>query len=198
MTTIQPRFEFRVWGDDLADAAARIRAFGGRPELREGTEIYVLCAGVDDVNPKIRAGTLDVKVLHGIEDVYELWEPWLQVEFPVAADVLMGRLFPRLGLAAPIPTREEFTLPEFLAEIVDPHPALTGVEVHKHREIYAVPGAFGEVARVRVNGHTLATVTIESTDLELLDDLRRRCLPPPAENESFPKAIKRALGLEEA
>lgn len=194
MSTIRPRYEFRVWGEKLDDVAIRVRALSDLHQVRDSRETYLIVAGVDDVNPKVRAALLDIKILVGIERGFEQWDPWLKAEFPVAGSLLAGDLFPRLGIAPLDLDRDTYTLAQFMDEVVMPHPDIDAVEVSKHRETYSVSGCLAEVAEVVIGGESVRTVAIESTDLEALSKAIRRAGLGGYDNVSYPRAIKDILG----
>lgn len=193
MNTTQPRYEFRVWGDTLDDVATRVRALSDLLQVRDSRETYVIVAGADDVNPKIRAALLDVKILVGRERGFEQWDPWLKTEFPVAGSLLADKLFPRLGVAAPALDRDTYTTAQFLDELVAPQPALEAVVVAKHRESYSVNSCLAEVAEVVVASRAIRTIAIESTDVDALSKARRRTGLDDYENINYPRAIKAML-----
>ena len=64
MTTIIPRWEWRVFGEGLRDRGGRPRAL--TPDtVEEGGELYLLSAG--GANVKIRAGLVDIKLLREVD-----------------------------------------------------------------------------------------------------------------------------------
>lgn len=195
MTASPPRFEFRVWGEDLEEPAGRIRSLSDSHDLIESSEWYFVIAGVDDVNPKVRADVLDVKVLLRAVEGFEQWDPWLKVALPIGAAELTEQLFPRLRVPAPDLDRDVYSLAELVHEIAGPHPDLAPVEVAKRREIRRWGGCILEVAVVRIAGRDHHTAAIESVDIEALGDLRSRLHLEGRGNVSYPRAIKAALGM---
>ncbi len=193
MNSIEPRFEFRVWGRRLDDVTARIRALSAPGDIRDSTETYIVVSGVDDVNPKVRAGLLDIKVLVAEQRGFEQWAPLFKTEFPVEAGALRDEVFPRLRLAVPALEREAYTLAEILEEVVAPHPDLTAVEVEKSREAHRVAGCMAEIARVVIAGRELQTAAIESADLEAMSEAVRLLGLDGHPNVSYPRAIKQTL-----
>ncbi|MDJ0923556.1 MAG: hypothetical protein QNJ77_03260 [Acidimicrobiia bacterium] len=190
---VQPRFEFRVWGVELDDPAARLRSNADRGETVTSSEIYLVASGADDTNTKLRAGVLDIKVLSTVERRCERWAPWIKAGFPLAA-VKLTEILPRLGVPDASLERDSYLLSEFLAEIVDPHPELRSVDVSKHRRKYAIGGCLAEYADVAFDGVPLETVAVESADLDALVATIRLLGIEREENVSYPRAIKMALG----
>ncbi len=77
-----------------------------------------------------------------------------------------------------------------------PHPRLHVADVTKRRLKYTFSGCLSELAEVAVKGHKLRTLAVESADLDVLCEARRRLGIEKIENVSYPRAIKLALGLE--
>ena len=196
MNQIQPRFEFRAWGDQLDTVRDRIASLAEPYEIRESVETYIVSAATTDANPKVREDRLDIKVLIATRDGFQQWEPQLKVGFPISASVLRNDFFRILGGSAPDLDRESYSFEQFIHHIVEPHVELTAVEVVKQRRISTVSGCITELAYVSIAGEDIQTAAVESTDLEALRDARRLTGLDAYENISYPAAIKRAIGWE--
>ena len=192
-----PRYEYRVWGEQLADVARRLIAAGERAEVRQTEETYISLPS-PSLNPKIRAGLLDVKVLVEVVDGFERWDPRLKFAFPVAADSLRASFFPLLGLGSPSLQRGSYTANEFVDEVVWPHPSLSAVEVVKLRVSYRLTGCLAEISDVIVAGRGMQTVAVESEDLALLHAACSRIDLQDLQNRSYPTMIKEILGRSAA
>lgn len=188
------RFEFRVWGDDLDDAARRLDQIGRRFDIRKGDETYLLVRGNDTVNPKIRHSTLDVKALVDTVDGFERWTPELEAPFPLTAQWIGDELLPTLGIAPPLLDRPAYAERDFVAHVADPHPRIGVIPVSKQRVMYEAAGCLGEASAVTIAGIETRTVAIESTDLEMLATLRDTLGLDQRENWSYPRAIRRLVG----
>ena len=188
-----PRYEYRVWGKHLTEVVRRLVDLGERGEVRQSEETYLSLPSMT-VNPKIRAGLLDIKVLIDTVDGFERWEPRLKLTLPVAADVLEGRLFPILGLSVPALDREQYTSEQFLDEVVRPHPTLNAVEVIKLRVSYLLSGCLAEVSDVIAAGRGMKTVAVESEDLAALRVAHDQIGLRGYENRSYPSIIRETLG----
>lgn len=197
LSGIEPRFEFRVWGRSLDAVTARIRALSDPGQVRTSSETYLVAAGVDEVNSKVRDGLLDVKVLVDELRGFEQWVPWVKTGFPLAAAFLIDGLFSRLRLPAPTLARDEYEFEQFLDEVVAPHPDLTAVEVAKRRKSYQVAGCITEIADVVIGRHELQTAGIESVDPDALSEALRLVGLEGRANVSYPRAIKRVLAAAE-
>ena len=149
MSAIVPRWEWRGFGDELRDVES---CFGGVSSKRveESDEIYVLSVrGTDAV--KFRNELMDVKHLLEVnDDGLEQWVPVMKTGFPVSAtDVGSVLRALRVDAQSSRLARAAYTLPEFLDDVVGPHPDLLAVEVHKRRERYTVGGCMAEVSEFR-------------------------------------------------
>lgn len=196
MAEAQPRFEFRIWGVDLDDIASRLRSVadqaGGRVET---SETYLVVLDRDDINPKIRADLLDIKVLVTVIEDFEQWKPWRKAEFPVSAEAL-HHVLAQLGVDRVHLDSQAYSVADLIDDVVHPHPLLHAAAVAKNRSRYSAAGCLAEVADVSIDGHALATVAIESEDIDALASLRRRLGLEGRENVNYPRAIKATLGLE--
>ncbi len=195
MEEIQPRFEFRVWGEHVDAAGALLRRSAdalGAP--LHSAETYVVALNRSDVNAKIRGGLVDIKVLHTIAEGCEQWFPWTKAEFPLAAALIEAWL-PRLGVSSVIPERSAYDFAQFIDEVVRAEPALHAVGVGKVRQRFEVGGCLAETAQVTAEGLELRALAIESTDLDALVEARRRLGLDGMPNLNYPAALKEALGL---
>lgn len=190
------RYEFRVWGDDLDDLAARVRDGLAGVTAVEGGERYLVASLDAEANPKIRDDTLDVKRLVQVRHGCEQWEPILKVPFPVTAATIETYVFDPIDLDPPKLDRDRYSAEQLSAEVVAPYPGLAVVDVSKTRTIGTIAGCRAEVARVVVAG-TVATMTVafESHDLDAVVALRDAVGLAEVANENYPRAIRRILEM---
>jgi hypothetical protein len=190
---IEPRYEFRVWDRRLDDVVARIRSHSECHEERWSTELYVVGRDRAGVNLKMRNGFLDLKIRRAVVDGFEQWAPTRKANFPVAGAEARDALHP-LGVGFSAVERAEYTIDEFIAELVDPHPFLAVVTVTKRRQSFTVGDCMTEIADVVISGTPLETVAVESVDLEAARTARELLGLDRFENVSYPLHIKRILG----
>ena len=148
------RFEYRIWGAAFPELPAP-------DQVPASPEVYLLRAGVDDVNAKFRAGALEIKRLLGLRAGLQRWLPALRCPLPLPAAVIEGELCPALGVAAPPLTRARYDLERFLSEVASAWTGVQAVRLVKRRRVFEVAGARAERTRVE-----LGTVTIESVAVE--------------------------------
>ena len=160
MATIVPRWEWRVFDDDLA-TAEQVFAELAPGAVVESEELYLLAA--TRANVKVRHDLLDIKVLREVDDDgLERWEPVLKEGFPLpAAEV--SKVFDALGVEPPPLDRDAYTLDQLLAEVVEPV-GVRPVRVHKRRVRYTIGGCMAELSDVEAEGHGTRTVAVESED----------------------------------
>jgi exopolyphosphatase/guanosine-5'-triphosphate,3'-diphosphate pyrophosphatase len=161
MTTIIPRWEWRVFGTGLGPAEQALAALAPGP-VEESNELYLLSTAGGNV--KVRDGLMDIKLLREVDaDGLERWEPVMKTGFPLpAAEV--ARVFDALGVVPPLLTRAAYTLDRFLTELVEPSGAVRVVRVHKRRVRYTLSGCRAEIADVEADGRTQRTVAFESEE----------------------------------
>jgi hypothetical protein len=196
VTESDARFEFRCWARNFGMVDTRLRRLSDCHGVHESDEIYIVAAGNDGTNTKIRGGNLDIKVLTEKRGDLERWRPQTKCEFPVAAAALGGEVLPQLGVAVPRLSRESYALDQFLAELVLPHWQLAAAAVFKRRFAFTVNGCMAELDEVWINGAGLHTVAIEATDPAAVSEARLILGLDSLENVSYVRAIKRVIGME--
>ena len=132
----KPRFEFRTFGQNFETAEHRMARLSlPIPEKvweRESSEIYIMSRTNDINNTKIRDGKMDIKTYIQTVDGLEQWNPLMKGEFPISATQLEEEVFPAFQVDMPKLTHETYTIDELLS-IINEHPELQAVNVHKQR-----------------------------------------------------------------
>jgi hypothetical protein len=185
------RYEYRVWGEDLATLEAQVERHGRNGRVRHTVETYLVAPANPGVNPKIRGGLLDVKVLVRLHEGLEQWEPRFKATFPLPAAAVRSSLFPLLGLAAPELDRREYSHRELLDEVAAPHAGLVVVEIGKRRRSFTIDGCLAEIATVVFGDRSLQTVAIEGVDSAEVYAIAERIGIDAYENVSYPVQIGR-------
>ena len=142
-----PRWEWRAFGARFGGVEEMFRPTGA-PE--ETDERYVLARV--DVTVKLRAGSMDVKVLRETNaDGLERWEPVLRQGFPLAvADVERVLVF--LGAPAQTLTRQAYDERQLFDEVLENTDGVRTVDVHKRRTHATVAGCMAEITDVVAGG----------------------------------------------
>jgi hypothetical protein len=194
MAQVIPRWEYRVFAEDLGAVEGNIRAHE-RTRVKESEEDYIVCRTSGN-NVKVRDGLLDIKKLENTnEDNLEQWRPVLKVGFPCPADDV-ARIFSAFDLARPEIERQEYTYDQFIDEVVGGSEQLVIVKVTKKRDGFMIRDAIVEVAEVTFDGVPLKTAAAEHIDPELVMDVVHELGLDAFPNVNYIKAMKRAVGME--
>jgi exopolyphosphatase/guanosine-5'-triphosphate,3'-diphosphate pyrophosphatase len=186
MATIVPRWEWRVFGDDLAVAEQAFAALTPGPAV-ESEELYLLAA--TRANVKVRDDLLDIKLLREVDaDGLERWEPVMKQGFPLPADEV-SRVFDALGVVPPPLTRDAYSLDQLLDELVEPDGGVRPVRVRKQRVRYLLGGCMAELSDVEVEGHGTRTVAVESEDASAVIAAVRDLGLDSSVNTSYPLGL---------
>jgi len=193
MTTIIPRWEWRVFGAALGAADDAFAAL--TPGLvQESDELYLLSAAHGSV--KVRDGLMDIKLLREVNpDGLELWEPVMKRGFPLRpAEVAL--VFDALGIVPPALARSAYTFGQFLAELVEPSGVVRAVKIHKRRVPYTLSGCRAEIADVEAGGRGTRTIAIESEDASAVIAAVRRIGLDGYVNTSYPRGLSALIDDE--
>lgn len=194
----KPRFEFRTFGQCFCNAHKRMaRLSAPVPEKvweRRSDEIYIISRANDTNNTKIRDGKMDIKTLVRTVDGLEQWNPLMKGEFPIQRSVLEKEVFPAFMVEMPALTKETYTYEEFI-RMIEAHPDLAAVRVHKQRFGYMVNDTICEVGNVLINGAKVVTINSESTEIEDIKKTMADVGLTGVENINYLQAIKRVIGM---
>jgi exopolyphosphatase / guanosine-5'-triphosphate,3'-diphosphate pyrophosphatase len=154
----------------------------------------------DCCNAKLRSGIMDIKVLTHTDRGLEQWEPVLKEGFPLASTVVTTGIFPRLGIEPPRLSRTQYSVEEFLAEVMRPQTAVAVVDVSKTRVQFDLDACRAEFASVVIKlaplkDAALETVAIEAIDPEAVLKVVRGSGLNPNSNTSYIRAIKGVIGM---
>jgi exopolyphosphatase/guanosine-5'-triphosphate,3'-diphosphate pyrophosphatase len=193
MKPVVPRWEWRAFGDSFGGAEARFASLAPQ-QVQESDELYLLSSG-SDASVKIREGLVDVKRRQAVnEDGLEQWKPVLKAPEPLAA-AEVAEVMAALATEVPPLARSEYTLAEFLAELVEPNPDLLAVAVHKRREHFTVGGCLAELTEVRTEQGARRTIAVESEDPALVSEAVSELGLPARPNVSLPRGLKALVGF---
>jgi hypothetical protein len=196
MSEIKPRFEFRAFAPDFGIVEAKMRQLAPVEKIRESLEIYIMSAGNNENNTKIRANLMDIKVFVQEQKGLEQWNPRMKGEFPMSVATIRDEVFPAFGVALPKFSREVYTLDQYLNEIIKPHPDLAAVNVFKRRFAFTINNCIAEIGEVFVNGAKIMTANLESVDVDAILKAKEMVVLTPFENVNYLLAIKRIIGME--
>lgn len=193
MSEIKPRYEFRVWAETLTPTRERLEGLAS-PKKAVSQETYLVSATTDKCNAKIRADLMDIKLLVAEDRGLEQWNPILKVAFPLESSAVATQVFPSLELPPPVLAKSEYTLDEFLGDVMRAEPRITIVDVSKTRYQFGIGVCAAEYTQITLNGIPRDTVAVESVEpdavLKLVGELGVR-----EANTSYVREIKLVLGL---
>ncbi len=196
VAAVIPRYEFRIFGNDLETYEKKIKELSPREMTRQMDSVYLLTPWKRKKNVKIREGIMDIKVLEQEHAGLQQWNPFLVGEFPLEADVIKTVVFPALGVESPVFERKKYSLKQFIAEVLAIDPDLAVAYVWKTRYAYTIAECITEIAEIKVNGASIKTICIESEDPDkVLDAKKLLGIGNKIENVSYPLALKRIMGL---
>jgi hypothetical protein len=173
-----------------------MRAMSSVKQIRESAEIYIMSRANNENNTKIRNELMDIKVLVQRRQALEQWNPRMKGAFPMQVEKISSVVFPAFEVQLPEFHREDYTLDQYLEEIITPHPQLQAVHVYKRRFAFTINDCIAELADVYINGARVKTVNLESVDTEAILEARQRVGLSEYENINYLLAIKRVIGME--
>ncbi len=194
MADIEPRYEFRVWGESLVELKEKFER-RATPVKAVSRETYFIPRGTDRCNAKIRAGSIDIKILLAEHRGLEQWKPVLKEAFPLDRTVIATQILPRLDIRSPHLSKARYEKDEFLNEVIGPELEIVIVELSKVRFRFSLLTCLAEFTVVRFNDMTRETVAVESADPDELLRLIHEIGLDGAENVSYVRYIKRMLGI---
>jgi exopolyphosphatase/guanosine-5'-triphosphate,3'-diphosphate pyrophosphatase len=184
---IVPRWEWRTFGEEFEGAEAQLAATP-LDQVQDSDEVYLLSV-LSQASVKIRDDLLDVKTLEQVDgEGLEQWRPVLKLPFPLTASGV-GEVLATLGVPAPLLERSDYTLSEFLDEVVRPNGDLLAIEVHKRREHYTFAGCMAEVTELRTEQGAIRSIAIESVDPGLVIAAVRTLGLAGRRNVSVPRGL---------
>jgi hypothetical protein len=195
MAETEPRYEFRVWGENLA-LQRTILERRATPVQASSNEIYFISRATERCNAKLRDDLMDIKVRIKEHLGLEQWKPTLKAAFPLDRSVIGAQIFPALEIQPPQLSRPHYELGEFLKEVIEADDRIAIVRLSKTRSKFTLSKCRAEFTEVRFNDVTSCTVAVESTDSdELLHTLGEIGLEG-AQNVSYIRYLRQVLNLE--
>jgi hypothetical protein len=196
MSEIKPRFEFRAFAQNFGIVEEKMRLLSPIDQIRESLEIYIMSAGNNENNTKIRNDLMDIKVFVQEQKGLEQWNPRMKGQFPMSVDIIRNEVFPAFGVELPEFKRDTYTLAQYINEIIKPHPHLAAVNVFKRRMGFTINGCIAELAEVYINGARIMTANLESVDVDAILAAKKMVALDEYENVNYLLAIKRVIGME--
>jgi len=196
VSEIKPRFEFRTFAQDFGMVVEKMRRLATCEQIRESSEIYIMSAGNSENNTKVRDDKMDIKVFVQKVEGLEQWNPRMKGTFPMKVATIRDEVFPAFGVDLPKFARDEYTLKQYVDEVIRPHKDLVPASVFKRRFAFTVNGCITEYAELLINGAAIRTVAVESTEVQDILGAKRMLGLDEYENVNYLRAIKRIIGME--
>ncbi len=201
MVVVEPRYEFRIWGDSLDALRRRLVELCSAQPPEQSSETYIVSDATDETNAKIRAGAIDIKLLLRVEQRLEQWRPYLKAEFPLDGSLIVEKIFPSLRVAAAPLASASYSAQAFVDELVRPHPRLAAAELRKRRWRFVLDDCAAEFVEVTIEGVApnssaadLHSIAIESVNVQSVLAAIDRLGISAYSNISFVRQIKSMLG----
>ena len=196
MAENKARFEFRTFAQNFGLVIDKMRKLSPLDKIRESSEIYIMSRGNSENNTKVRDGLMDIKVFVQKQKGLEQWNPRMKGSFPMTAEIIKKEVFPAFGVSLPDFKRNEYTLTQFIDEIIRPHQELVAVKVLKRRYGFMINDCTTEWAELLINGAAIQTVAVESVDLYAILKAKEVLGLTEHENINYLLSIKRIIGME--
>ena len=194
-TEISSRYEFRAFAPAFGRVTANIRRHAARPEIYESVERYLIVAGDEARNIKLRDDRLEVKELIEATGGLERWQPTTSAAFPVTREFVLEVLGASLKHKLEL-HRTRYSPDQLLDEVVKPVTLLWAARVFKRRFRFEIDSCPTEFDELLINGAGICSVAVESGDsaavLAVMDKIRLNEYP----NINYPRAIRCIVGLE--
>jgi len=197
MSEIKPRFEFRTFASDLGIVQEKMRRLAPVEKIRESSETYIMSAGNNENNTKVRDNLMDIKVFVKKDKGLEQWNPRMKGAFPMERSEIVEKVLPAFGVSSPDLKRDSYSLDQFLKEVIHSHNNLTAVKVFKRRFSFTINNCIAEIGDVYINGAHLQTANIESVNIEDILKAMKMTSLDEYENVNYLMAIKRVIGMEQ-
>jgi hypothetical protein len=188
------RYEFRVFAPGLGWLGSAIRRRASLASYREGGEVYLLLAGRQEINLKIRGQALELKRLVHREADLQQWQPAFRLDLPAMAAEL-DAVWSDLAVDAACPRAGgRCTAADLVQRFADRDAAHGIARLFKQRWSFRLAGCAVELVEVTANGARLTGAAIESADPAAVQRLRRELGLSDWENVSYVLALSRLLG----
>lgn len=162
MALEEARYEFRIWGDALDTVRDRLSDLAPSGRAERSRETYIVSDATDETNAKIRAGSIDLKLLVRSEQHLELWRPYLKAPFPLHPSLISDQIFAWLHVEAPPLCDSSYDANAFVNKLVGPHPRLAMARVSKRRWRFALEGCGAEFVEIAIESAKAKRATASS------------------------------------
>jgi hypothetical protein len=195
MGEVIPRFEFRTFAQTFGLVTEKIRRYSACHDIRESAEQYLITAGAEEQNIKMRDGRLEIKRRIDQHRGLERWEPVVGEAFPLSRAWLQETLFPALGVTEGNLERAHYSHHELLDALVWRRQDVWRACVWKRRFRFAIDDCPTEIDEVLINDAAICSVAVESAEADMVLAVMDKLGLSEYENINYPLAIRRMMGL---
>lgn len=188
----EPRFEFRVFRDDVGQVRDAMQARASRVERATSTELYIVTRLNIEAIVKLREGRLDVKELVCRQGLLEQWRRVLNIEPPVPGDVFKAEVASRLGIVPDLPDGSALDEAAILG-IARIEPALRVAEVAKDRTVFQIGPCRAEAVDITVGRERLASAAIDAAEAAPVEALMQELGLSGDANVSYAARLQKLL-----
>lgn len=196
MNEIVPRWEFRVFGQDLERPLTALLDLGQPGGEDESRETYFVARRAGRHNIKVRDGKLDMKKLLETRERLERWKPTMKESLPLGRDWIGEALLPALGHPAMELEHEEYGLRQLVDAFRSGNSCIGIARLYKRRRRFTVDACAAEHDEILVNGAAIRSMAVESEDAAAVLRVIARLALDGHENLSYPNVIRRLAGFE--
>ena len=186
------RFEFRVFGRDLAAAREALVVLGTGEVQPASRETYIVTRLNVESNVKVREHRLEVKGLRGRLRLLEQWQPIFKSAFPIPAGDIENIVAPALGVDVELGDAPPLSEPKLLKFVAE-QPALASVVVDKERTLFDLGDCEAEFTKLAIGDERLETVAIEAAEAKAVEAVLKRTGLDAMQNESYSVLLQRRL-----
>ena len=186
-------YEFRVFEKNLSHIEEKISNLCRFKKYKDREDLYIISDNDERNNIKIRKNELKIKTLIKRKEGLELWAQNFFFSFPLRDDILKKAVFPGLGVKVPDLKRKNYTIKEFLEELINPLPGLSTVKVLKKRASYELEDCDAEIADILIGGNSFQTAAVEGYHIKSVLKLKKMVGLEGFENTNYIKGIKNML-----
>lgn len=184
-----PRWEYRVFADDLEEEGARLLSGALSHHGEQSEDAYLVSRSASNVAVKLRGGRLEAKELLARRNGFELWCPILTDARRISLGFLLAEVVSR-------PVTDLDLSPDGLLQtgqienFVDHAPGLEMVLVQKERTKLTHAHAISEFVRLKVCGRRLQSVAVESQDMHAVSCLLNEIDLAARPNQNYPAFLR--------
>jgi len=193
---IIPRAEFRIFGQNIIENI-KPKIWQNNATLkgiRNSEEIYIVSKNSDDINLKIRAKLLDMKIkIKTTKEGYQFFKPYKKISFPIKKEQLKD-IIKKLNVKIKL-KKESYNLEDFLT-LIQSNENLKKVDAKKNRYIFSIDDVICEYAEILFNSAKIQSICCESEDIKKVTKIIKLLEIDKYKNTNYIDAIKNIICMK--